>query len=394
MAGLIPITIPKWGIEMEHGTIAGWRVAPGDAVAVGDELVDIETDKIVNSFEATDAGTLVRILADEGEDLPVGALIGVLATVEVSEAEIDAFIASLDGEPVKATPTTAERVDGGRERVDQRGAGTPLRISPALRRKAERLGLDPADIPGSGYGGRILRDDIEAAKSGAAAVKSGSAGVSLRPLAGAQKTVAERMTLAKQTVPHFYLQRDCDMELVLTALQGRGADAEPVSVTHHILRAVGVALERYPALNVQLLPGGVRELDSVEVGLAVDTGDSLLTPVVRGIDGADLESVARTARDLVSRTRERRLEAVDLEGGAITVSNLGMLGVDSFNAIINPPQVMILAVGAIRERLSLRDGEPAMTRYCSLSLACDHRVINGAAGARFLGAVCEVLEAE
>lgn len=387
MAGLIPITIPKWGIEMEHGTIAGWRVAPGDAVAVGDELVDIETDKIVNSFEATDSGTLVRILADEGEDLPVGALIGVLATVEVSEAEIDAFIASLDAEPVKATPTVAERVDGGRERVDHRGPGTPLRISPALRRKAERLGLEPADIPGSGYGGRILRDDIEAAKSG-------GVGVSLRPLAGAQKTVAERMTLAKQTVPHFYLQRDCGMEQVLAALEGRGADAEPVSVTHCILRAVGVALERYPALNVQLLAGGVRELDSVEVGLAVDTGDSLLTPVVRGIAGADLESVARAVRDLVSRTRERRLEAADLEGGAITVSNLGMLGVDSFTAIINPPQVMILAVGAIRERLSLHDGEPVMTRYCSLSLACDHRVINGAAGARFLSAVCEMLEAE
>jgi pyruvate dehydrogenase E2 component (dihydrolipoamide acetyltransferase) len=387
MASLIPITIPKWGIEMEHGTIAGWRLAQGDAVAVGDELVDIETDKIVNSFEATDAGTLVRILAEEGEDLPVGALIGVLATVEVSEAEIDAFIASLKGAPVEQAPPAAGPTRGRGDGAGSRSADAPVRISPALRRKAERLGLDPADIPGSGYGGRILRDDVEAAKSG-------GAGVRLRPLAGAQKTVAERMTRAKQTVPHFYLQRDCGMERVLAALEADGAGGEPVSVTHHILRAVGVALERFPELNVQLLPGGVRNLDSVDVGLAVDTGDSLLTPVVRGLAGADVHSVARRARELVSRTRERRLEAADLEGGAITVSNLGMLGVDSFTAIINPPQVMILAVGAIRERLSLRDGEPVMSRYCSFSLACDHRVVNGAAGARFLGAVCEALETE
>ena len=201
------------------------------------------------------------------------------------------------------------------------------------------------------------------------------------------------MTQAKQTVPHFYLQRDCGMERVLAALEtDRGESPAAVSVTHHILRAVGVALERYPELNVQLLPGGLRDLDSIDVGLAVDTGDTLLTPVVRGIAGADVPTVARLTGELVTRARERRLAAADLEGGAITVSNLGMLGVDGFTAIINPPQVMILAVGAIRERLSLQDGEPVQTRYCSLSLACDHRVINGAAGARFLGAICEALE--
>lgn len=383
MSKLIPITIPKWGIEMEHGTISEWRVAAGASVVKGDEIVDIETDKIVNSFEAAHDGVLVRILAEEGEDLAVGTLIGVMASGPVEEAEIDAFVAANAG--------TAAAGDGGAS--PEAPAQTPasvasgeegIKVSPALRRKAERLGVDLQSVRGTGYGGRILRDDIEAARGS-------EPGSPLRQLTGAQKIIAERMTLAKQTIPHFYLQRDCPMDQALAALEQ--VKEKGVTINHLLVRAVAAALDEFPELNVNVLTGGIRDLDTIDVAIAVDTGESLLTPVLRDIGGADLGTIAEMAGDVVERTRSNRLAPGDLEGGAITVSNLGMLGVDSFTAIINPPQVMILAVGGVQERVVLRDGKAEAARFCSLTLACDHRVINGAAGARFLAAICQNLSA-
>ncbi len=385
MAKLIPITIPKWGIEMEEGTIAEWRYAVGDVVSWGDELVDIETDKIVNSFEATHDGTLVRILAEEGDDLAVGTLIGVLATEDVSEEEIDAFIAANTGSTETVEDGLPDEADS--ERTEPAADRSTARISPAMRRKAERLGVDIAGLQGSGYGGRILRDDIESARD--------SSGLPpVRALRGSQKTIAERMTLAKQTIPHFYLQRDCNVEPLLAKLDSLRTDGGvKITVNHLLLRAVASALRLHPELNLNMLPGGVRDLPSIDVAVAVDTGDSLLTPVVRDIGDADILRIAELAGEVVDRARSGQLTQSDIGGGAITVSNLGMLGVDTFTAIINPPQVMILAVGAIREGLALINGQPASTRYMSLTLACDHRVINGAQGARFLAAICEDLEA-
>jgi pyruvate dehydrogenase E2 component (dihydrolipoamide acetyltransferase) len=383
---LIPITIPKWGIEMERGTIAEWRVSAGVAVAKGDELVDIETDKIVNSFEAPHDGVLVRIIADEGDELAVGKLIGVMATEEFSEAEIDAFIAANAGSSqlAAAAPIDPGSVQSGVSETESNG--TALKVSPALRRKAERLGIDLSRVSTSGYGGRILRDDIEAARSA-------DQGSPLRQLQGAQKTIAERMTLAKQTIPHFYLQRNCSMDGVLAAQAAlREQSGAVITVNHLLVHAVAGALREYPELNINVLPAGIRQLETIDVAIAVDTGDSLLTPLVRDIGDADIGRVAELAGEVVARTRDKKLTAADLQGGAVTVSNLGMLGVDSFTAIINPPQVMILAVGAVQEKLVLNNGKPETARYCSLSLACDHRVINGAAGAKFLAAICANLE--
>ena len=386
MSKLIPITIPKWGIEMKHGTISEWRVSVGAAVTKGDELVDIETDKIVNSFEAPHDGVLARIIAQEGDELEVGRLIGVMATGEITEDEIDAFIAAnTGGSELEAAASTdsggAQSVVSGSE-----SPGTQIIVSPALRRMAKRLGVDLNSVSGSGYGGRILRDDIEAARSA-------GQGSPLRQLQGAQKTIAERMTLAKQTIPHFYLHRDCSMDSVLAAQVAlREQSGASITVNHLLVHAVAAALREYPELNVNVLPGGIRDLDSIDVAIAVDTGESLLTPLVRDIGDADIVRVAELAGEVVARTRDKKLTATDLEGGAITVSNLGMLGIDSFTAIINPPQVMILAVGAVKEKLLLKDGKPETERYCALSLACDHRVINGAVGARFLAAICRNLE--
>lgn len=387
MAKLIPITIPKWGIEMERGTISEWRVALGTSIVKGDELVDIETDKIINSFEATSDGVLVRIIAQEGEEFDVGTLIGVMASEPVTDEEVDAFIAytNLGQSHIETEVVQPQELENNSEQGFSTNAQT--RISPALHRKAERLGIDVTTIVGTGFGGRVLRNDIEV-------VRSKKRHSPLIPLQGVQKAIAEKMTIAKQTIPHFYLQRDCKMGNVPAFLgSARTKSGVSISLTHLLVQSVAGALEKYPELNLNVFPGGIRKINSTDVAIAVDTGDSLLTPVVRDIGKAELSIVAETAAAIVARARNKQLNSGELDGGAITVSNLGMMGVTSFTAIINPPQVMILSVGAIQERVVLREEKPEIERYCELTLGCDHRVINGAAGARFLAHVCETIEA-
>lgn len=394
MAKILAITIPKWGIEMERGTISEWRVAVGESVAKGDPLVDIETDKIVNSFEATEPGMLVRIIAQEGDELKVGTLIGVMATGPVTDAEVDAFIAAAAARsaPAPAAPAAAAARAAPEAAAVAAAAAAPAvtgantRITPALRRKAERLGIDVRTIPATGLYSRILRDDIERA----AAQRAGSGAV--RNLSGAQKVIAERMVMAKQTIPHFHLHRDCPMDQALAALARHRQDGlSTLTINHLLLNAVAQALGKHPSLNLNVRGGSVETLNTIDVALAVDTGETLLTPVIRDIGEATLAQIAEAAGNAVERCKKGGISSADLQGGAVTVSNLGMLGVTSFTAIINPPQVMILAVGALQERLVMRDGSPAVERFCALTLGCDHRVINGAAGARFLADVCAAL---
>lgn len=394
MAKILAITIPKWGIEMERGTISEWRVAVGESVAKGDPLVDIETDKIVNSFEATEPGMLVRIIAQEGDELKVGTLIGVMATGPVTDAEVDAFIAAAAARsaPAPAAPAAAAARAAPEAAAVTAAAAAPAvtgantRITPALRRKAERLGIDVRTIPATGLYSRILRDDIERA----AAQRAGSGAV--RNLSGAQKVIAERMVMAKQTIPHFHLHRDCPMDQALAALARHRQDGlSTLTINHLLLNAVAQALGKHPSLNLNVRGGSVETLNTIDVALAVDTGETLLTPVIRDIGAATLAQIAEAAGNAVERCKKGGISSADLQGGAVTVSNLGMLGVTSFTAIINPPQVMILAVGALQERLVMRDGSPAVERFCALTLGCDHRVINGAAGARFLADVCAAL---
>jgi len=394
VAKILAITIPKWGIEMERGTISEWRVAVGESVAKGDPLVDIETDKIVNSFEATEPGMLVRIIAQEGDELKVGTLIGVMATGPVTDAEVDAFIAAAAARsaPAPAAPAAAAARAAPEAAAVAAAAAAPAvtgantRITPALRRKAERLGIDVRTIPATGLYSRILRDDIERA----AAQRAGSGAV--RNLSGAQKVIAERMVMAKQTIPHFHLHRDCPMDQALAALARHRQDGlSTLTINHLLLNAVAQALGKHPSLNLNVRGGSVETLNTIDVALAVDTGETLLTPVIRDIGEATLAQIAEAAGNAVERCKKGGISSADLQGGAVTVSNLGMLGVTSFTAIINPPQVMILAVGALQERLVMRDGSPAVERFCALTLGCDHRVINGAAGARFLADVCAAL---
>jgi pyruvate dehydrogenase E2 component (dihydrolipoamide acetyltransferase) len=394
VAKILAITIPKWGIEMERGTISEWRVAVGESVAKGDPLVDIETDKIVNSFEATEPGMLVRIIAQEGDELKVGTLIGVMATGPVTDAEVDAFIAAAAARsaPAPAAPAAAAARAAPEAAAVTAAAAAPAvtgantRITPALRRKAERLGIDVRTIPATGLYSRILRDDIERA----AAQRAGSGAV--RNLSGAQKVIAERMVMAKQTIPHFHLHRDCPMDQALAALARHRQDGlSTLTINHLLLNAVAQALGKHPSLNLNVRGGSVETLNTIDVALAVDTGETLLTPVIRDIGEATLAQIAEAAGNAVERCKKGGISSADLQGGAVTVSNLGMLGVTSFTAIINPPQVMILAVGALQERLVMRDGSPAVERFCALTLGCDHRVINGAAGARFLADVCAAL---
>ena len=384
------VTVPKWGIEMQEATLAEWKVAVGEAVSKGDEIVDMETEKIVNTHEAPAAGVLRRILAEPGDVFEVGKLIGVISDADESDTDVDAFVdsfvpvdASFDGggsepsAPVEAPEPAAEPATPA--------AGEP-RISPIAKRLAESLGVAWQDIKGTGRNGRISKQDVEAA---AAAAQSGA------PIqrSALQRTVAARMQAAKQQIPHFYLDIAVDVGRAQTLRRSLNNDnGVKVTLNDVIVRAVAETLTKHPAVNVQLRDDELYAA-SASVGVAVAAADGLVAPVIKNAAGQPLTALAQEIRRLAAAANDRSLEAGDLEGGATTVSNLGMYGVDAFTAIVNPPQTSILAVGAARSVPTIKDGELGIAEQMSITMSCDHRAFDGAAGAAFLADLKALLEA-
>jgi len=382
---LYPITVPKWGIEMQEGTITGWQVALGAEVAKGDELIDIETDKIVNTMEAPVAGTVCRQLVGEGETLKVGELLGVIATGEASDADIDAFVA--DFTPADASFGIDESEDSpapADTAVAEAPAATPpsgeVRVSPVARRLAKKLGIDLADVTGTGRNGRISKEDVE--RAAAAGPASGPAAT---PLTSRRQTIARRLVAAKQGVPHYYVSRRIDMQAALAAKR------DGVSVNAIIMHAVARAMEAEPLLNSHLTDEGLTARDSVDINMAVDTEQGLVAPLLRGVAAMDPESLTAASRELAERARGNALDKADLEIGGFTVSNLGILGVDAFTAIITPPQTGILAVGAVVETPVAENGDVSVRPQMTVTLSADHRVVDGADAARFLASLAEAL---
>ena len=274
----------------------------------------------------------------------------------------------------------------------QQKSSAEIKITPALRRKAEKMGINLDTLSGSGTGGSITRDDIASAASNMSAATVGSSD-QRKTLGGIQKLIAEKMVLAKQTIPHFYLRSECRMDCTLAKITDLMAQSERrISVNDAIIAAVGHALSTTPELNLRFEADNVVQLSSIDVSIAVDTGESLLTPVLRDLGSRTLQELSSETAEMIARCKENRLLPADLEGASITVSNLGMLGITDFTAIINPPQVMILAVGAVEKRIIAENDTPQVASLCTLTLACDHRVINGAAGARFMGEIKRYLE--
>jgi pyruvate dehydrogenase E2 component (dihydrolipoamide acetyltransferase) len=410
---IFPITMPKWGIEMTQGTITGWHAEPGQAVTKGDTLLDVETEKIVNSVEAPVSGTLRRILADVGATENVGALIAVFAAADVPEPEVDAFVtgfrpADTGFEPDGGSPASAPASSPAATSPTTESGEGAAKVSPIARRLAERLGIDIAQVKGTGTNGRVSKEDVEAyaaqhqagglppaatpaAKT--ASVSSSETAPTRERMTSMRVTIAKRLLESKQSIPHYRLVIDVE----LTALNARraalnaGGDGK-VSVNDLIVRAAALALVQHPVVNAQLQGDEIVKHAHADVCVAVASDAGLVTPIVRSADGKSVAQIAREVADLAERARSNKLAREDITGGTFTVSNLGMFGVDRFDAIINPPQVAILAVGAGRERVVVRDGQPAVASVATLTLSCDHRVVDGATGAKFLATLKELLE--
>ncbi len=458
--------MPKWGIEMQEGTLAEWLVVEGAPFSKGDLIALIETDKITNEVEAERDGVLARIVTPAGETKVVGSLLGVFADGPAEASEVDAFLGSFRAAD---TSTAVGRGAGGSaptaaepEKIPLTTSAAPaphipdnVAISPAGRRLAQVRGVDVATISGSGPRGRITHQDIDQASRPASAAICGAPvsvavpqamqsnvyasplakrlaaqhGVDLATLAGTgargrickadvlakvapawlaaggppevipmdkvRRVIARRLTEAKQAIPHFYLRTEAAVDALVefrrvANLVGGGK----ASLNDFIIRASALALIEVPDCNVQVHGDEIHRFRTADISVAIATDRGLVTPVVRSVEALSVHEIGAATRALVAKAQAGRLGYEDMEGGSFTVSNLGMFGIDGFDAIINPPQGAILAVGTNRRVWAeQRDGSGAFESRIAFTLSCDHRAIDGAVGARFLSAFKRLLEA-
>ncbi|MCR6632001.1 MAG: pyruvate dehydrogenase complex dihydrolipoamide acetyltransferase [Magnetospirillum sp.] len=416
----IEILMPALSPTMSEGTLARWLKKEGDQVKSGDVIAEIETDKATMEFEAVDEGTigkivvpggtagvkvndLIAILLEEGEDASAMASVGAKPTAAAPARAPAAPAPIAAPAPVPATPAPAARAAHG-ERVF---------ASPLAKRLAAEAGLDLKAVTGSGPHGRVVKADVEAAVKGgvkaapaaapAAAPKAAPAPAAPSPFEPAyeeipnssmRKVIARRLTEAKQTVPHFYLTIECEVDALLKVraeLNGR-SDAYKLSVNDFVIRAVALALKKVPAANASWGEEAIKRYIDVDVSVAVATPNGLITPIVRHADHKGLAAISNEMKELAGKAKDGKLKPEEFQGGGFTISNLGMYGVKEFAAIINPPQGCILAVGAGEQRPVVKNGALAIATVMSCTLSVDHRVVDGAVGAEFLAAFKKLIE--
>jgi pyruvate dehydrogenase E2 component (dihydrolipoamide acetyltransferase) len=441
------VIMPKMGDAMEAGTLASWLKHEGDQVEVGDALAEIETDKVTMELEAEDAGVLTRLIAGEGDEVPVGKPIAVISADgeapdaapdearQVAEETADSVGGRETAETETAETETAETGAAETETAEtetaERSADGRVRASPVVRRLAREHGIDLAGISGSGPDGRIVERDVRAvleskekgtpertaqAPSGdgptpaavTAPAPSGAAGTELFPLSRTQRVVGERMQRAWQ-VPHHYATVEVHVDELL-ALRGRlnealadgedgsgdGSAADgPVklSINDFVMKACALALRAFPKLNSWWTADGIELHQQVDLAMAVALEDGLITPVIRNAAERTLSAISTEARALAARARSGKLRPDEYQGGTFTVSNMGMYGVESFTAIVNPPSVSIVAVSAVARRPDFdANGDVVPRNVLKLTVGSDHRVVNGAENARYLAEVKRLLE--
>ncbi|HET9185800.1 MAG TPA: dihydrolipoamide acetyltransferase family protein [Solirubrobacterales bacterium] len=440
------VVMPRLSDSMEEGTILTWLKQVGDEVALGEELVEIETDKANMAYEADVAGVLQEILAQEGETLPIGtpiARIGAEAAGQATDGEgpgaTPAAPVSEGGgpgatpagpvadegpsssqaageDPSSAPPAGEAEVSTPEAPTAQMPAaqaapqadGERVKASPLARRLAKEKGLDLNSVQGSGPGGRIVRSDVEGVAPAAAGpagqkppspvVSSGTAKGEVRyqELSKAQSVIARRMAESKATAPHFYLTTEIDMTRAVEAraaikAAAREGDVVP-SFNDMVVKACAIALAEQPKANGAYRDGRIEIYSRVNVGVAVAAPELLVVPTIFDADRKGLRQIAADTRAAAARVRDGSITPPELSGATFTVSNLGMYGIESFEAVINTPQAAILAVGAIREVPAMRDGAVVPAQLMKATLSCDHRILYGAEGAEFLARVRALLE--
>ncbi|WDQ98510.1 pyruvate dehydrogenase complex dihydrolipoamide acetyltransferase [Devosia sp. J2-20] len=447
----IDITMPALSPTMEEGKLAKWHVKEGDSVSSGDVIAEIETDKATMEVEAVDEGKIGKIMVAEGTDnVKVNAVIAVLLQegesaddmaaapkAEAPKAETPKAEAPKAAEPAKdagtimradAATQTAPTAKADPAPAPAKPAGGKVFASPLARRLAKEAGIDVAAVSGTGPKGRVVKTDVEAAKSGKTPLKAAAsaAGASvgaaapaggmskeqvialyeegsyeLVPNDGMRKVVAARLTESKQTVPHFYLTLDCRIDALLDARaqinaqapkSKEGKPAYKLSVNDFVMKAWAVALQRVPLANATWAGDSILYHKRSDVAVAVAVPGGLFTPVVKSCDTLSLREISDKVKDLATRAKSKKLAPHEYQGGASSVSNLGMFGITNFAAVINPPHGTILAVGVGEERVFPDKGEIKIGNFMTVTLSCDHRAVDGALGAELLGVFKGLIE--
>ncbi|MGB1131097.1 MAG: dihydrolipoamide acetyltransferase family protein [Haloferula sp.] len=423
------IEMPKLSDTMTEGTLIKWHKQVGDEIEIGDVIAEVETDKATMEMEAFDEGTITEILIQEGEKAPIGSTLAVLdgdgagaAPAPAAAAPAEAPAPAEEAAPAAAStpaPAPVSTADGER-----------LKSSPLARKIAAELGVDISTVTGSGPGGRIVRADVEAAASGpakpstqasaaaglAAAAKArvsspapaaAPAPQAIQPtakdedqiieLSSMRRIIADRLLTSKQTIPHFYLHAEVDVAPLMALRKQINAQAEQThgnkySVNDFVLKAAINAAQAVPAVNASFAGDSIVQFASVGMAVAIAVEDGLVTPVIKQAETKSLLQISREVKDMAGRAREKKLKPNEFDGGTITVSNLGAWGVESFDAIVNPPQSLIISVGSAIEKPVVKDGQIVPGLRMNVGVSCDHRVVDGAVGAAFLAELKKLLE--
>jgi len=406
------VIMPALGVAQQTGTLLKWLKSEGESVSKGEPLMEVETDKATVEIEASTSGTLARVAAKAGDEVPVGQTIALILApgeaLPTKQEERPAAPQQLQhphpsplprGEGiVEGLPVSSPRISPIKSTDTNPSLGGRVLASPKAKRIAREKGIDLATLLGSGPEGSVVTEDVlraaQAPSRGDRPVAPTSTAPTLVPLSPMRRIVGQRMTQSKQSAPHFYLGMDIDMTMVVkvrTELKERGDESIP-SINDCILLACARALKDFPAVNSTFTEQGIKIHADINIGMAVALEEGLVVPVIRNADQLTLTQLTQKSRELADKAQTKKLFPLDYEGGTFTVSNLGMLGVDSFIAIINPPQCAILATGRVAPRVVADEVGMMIRPMMTATLSADHRIVDGAVAARFLQAVQRQLE--
>ena len=414
-SGVEVITMPRLSDTMEEGTVAKWNIKVGDTIAEGDILAEIETDKATMEFESFYTGTLLHIGLEEGQSAPVDAILAVIGNKDTDKEAVKAALSSMSEadikpEAIKETAPVVSKPEAvavpkpapvaQAPRVNSNASGRII-ASPLAKKLAEEKGVNLNNVAGSGEGGRIIKRDVEnfnpAASANGASVQSfvpaGVEGVSEIANSSMRKVIAKRLSASKFSAPHYYLGVEFDMDNAIVFRQQYNTVPETkISFNDIIVKAVALALKQHPQVNSQWFDDKIIQNHHVHVGVAVAVEDGLVVPVLEFTDEMDLRQIGATVKDFAGRARAKKLIPTEIEGSTFTISNLGMFGIQEFTSIINQPNSAILSVGAIVNKPVVKEGKIVVGNTMKLTLACDHRTVDGATGSLFLQTLKSYIE--